>query len=123
FACGYGSRSVDTNEIPTENELRSDPMLGYLSTSGVDGSDWRVLVPFNHGGPDWSKGHVVVVHLDVSPLDGAIVVNSVGGAGHHIELLDSNGQNPVNQCPDWMCSDAFTPDSAIASFLPDGDGV
>jgi outer membrane protein assembly factor BamB len=86
YACGLG---YDREDPPSAEELATDPALGFVSTSRLDGSDWQVLVPYTVDTgefPTWTfkYGRPPMAFMsDVSP-SGTVVLSVMGMAGSTI---------------------------------------
>ena len=82
---------------PSQQTLDSTPADGFVSVVDLDGSNWRVLAPFQLqiDGQDslwWTM--LRTYDLSVSPVDGEILVNSIfwsSGRFRQIHLIDSRG--------------------------------
>jgi outer membrane protein assembly factor BamB len=83
YACGIGFSGEDP---PSAEELATDPALGFISTSRLDGSKWQVLVPYTLDGggfPDWNwkYGRSPITYMsNVSP-DGTVLLSVLGMVG------------------------------------------
>lgn len=83
--------------VPTQQELDSTPADGFVSIVDLDGSNWRVLAPFQTqlDGMDslwWTM--LSTYDLSVSPIDGELLVNTIFWSSaryRQIHLIGSNG--------------------------------
>ena len=96
LGCGFEFPPSGTSDTA----MQTDPSLGFVSMANLDGSDWRVHVPYhrasdgvwpNHaGGADMAWADTISTHPD-----GTIVVNFAGPHGMGMALLEPGSTTPT----------------------------
>jgi hypothetical protein len=112
---GCASDSADTN-VPAAT-LVSDPSMGFVSLANLDGSDWRILMPYPTDSPAWPNvGRAWVWDISVA-VDGTILLNW-GGPGGDTMALMAPGSGSATRLDSPLETGAVT-----GKFLPGSDDM
>lgn len=111
---------------PMPSDLASNPLLGFVSSSMLDGSDQRIEVPYSadRAGVPWTsdgKAFHYAGQIDVRLSDGMVMVVYHGHRKAGVFLFDVDGSmmDQFNLSgPDGMDLGPYD-----ARFTPDGEGI
>lgn len=95
MSCGRNEDGPIFNET-RPSQLLSNPTLGAVSSSRLDGSDWRVLIPYGQGGTLNVGSSSIVKRIDVSNKDGSILIITGGTEGSGSVGIIGSGSNAIS---------------------------
>jgi outer membrane protein assembly factor BamB len=124
YSCGW-VESGPATETPSADDLQSNPALGFVSASRIDGTDWRVIVPYvlpDSGGSDdepvwWSHFRKVVYRIGISPDARSLALSVEGNMGAELWIVDTDWGSLI----DPTAAEKLQTNLRDADFLPDGE--